>query len=438
MEDKDFVTKTDYWPISKSCIVLNIGRKYIKVGFSNSLRPLAILQVGELWDECFDRFRIENKNRESIGKVINQDDVLDDDQREPHVKFNQLTNDISNNSDSDCRINRNKLVFNYVDKIKHLGKWKIKWLLFLQELYTSYLKCNPKDYSVILVEKVLFPDSIRNCIIDYLIKDMGISGICTIEEPLAALYTSGIPTGIVVDIGISETVIYPVYNGYPIIQSIIILNFGYNQIIDYFKRILIRQLDVINEDKEEDITNNELTLIKSLQDPIFEDILFQCGIVKPQNNDIIDESNSDVIGNFEYNYISNDGMIYQIISIDQYSRTQPFELFFGDDKYDSEIVYDIVIDGIIPSIKACNIDIRKEIVQNILVSGGIAATYGFEQRLLSELKSTIGLDPKLEPLGKFINIISPPISPFIRSYSGASIYASLPGLNFITSKEIVH
>ncbi|OII72594.1 actin [Cryptosporidium ubiquitum] len=362
---------------SKNYIIISVGRRHVKAGFSKKMEPFVILQTNELFSKCVDILEIAGNN----------------------TTFSDESS--------------------YVTVFKDSNNWKRSWSSLIRMLYTDYLMSNPKDYPVILLERPFFPIELSNYITRILIENYQVPGVRRVSEPIVSLFTTGFKTGIVVDIGTNETIICPVYNGYPIEYNVKIIHCGYDDFKKKFKSELFAQY------KE----NPEEGIVKGINNDLMDDIIFQSGIV---NCELSHDNENINISDFKYEYLLINNQYINLI-VDKNTRTMPFEIFFGDKVSSNvEIIHHIVLDGIIQVLKDSNVDIRKELSQNILICGGIASAPGFEKRVSSELEELISNDKLLKPLADHFFVTCPPISPFIRSYYGAAIMLQneKPNYNF--------
>ncbi|KAK6591157.1 actin [Cryptosporidium xiaoi] len=350
---------------NKACVIIHIGRRHLKAGFSKKLEPLVILQTSELFSKC-----------EEILEINKGDD---------------------------------KSEYEYIRFLKDSKHWKRNLTILIRNLYMEHLRCNSKDYPVLLLERTLFPSELSSCICKILHEIFEVPAIKRISEPITSLFTTSILTGIVVDIGTNETIITPIYNGYPIEYNIRIIPCGYLLLRDHFKKMLLNQYKLNEPEKTEEIEN--------ISDKLLDNLIFNSGIVREHFES---DKCSIEISDFTYeNVLSNDKYINIFISKE--SRYKPFNIFFGEKQDDSSTVYNIILDGIIDCIKASNRDIKLEISQNILICGGLGSVPGFEQRIQNELKEYASKDKYINNISDSIFVSSPPISPFLRSYIGAVI-----------------
>lgn len=77
---------------------------------------------------------------------------------------------------------------------------------------------SPKDRKISIVESVLTPTIIRECIAKVLFFHFEVSSVLFLASHLVAISTLAIDTCLVVDIGYKETTIIPVYSGVQVLN----------------------------------------------------------------------------------------------------------------------------------------------------------------------------------------------------------------------------
>ncbi|KAH8741145.1 actin [Cryptosporidium ryanae] len=367
---------------SKACVIIQIGRRHLKAGFSRRLEPFVILQTSELFSKCEETVEIKKNENEN--------------ERE------------------------------YVTLFKESKYWRRDLSILIRKLYMEHLRCNSKDYPVLLLERALFPSELSSCICNILYETFEVPAIKRISEPITSLFTTGILSGIIVDIGTNETIITPIYNGYPIEYNIKVIQCGYLSLRDNFKKMLLEQCKLNEPDKVKQIEN--------ISDKMLDNLIFRSAIVREYFES---EKCSIEINDLAFeNIFLNDEYINIFVSKE--TRHKPFNIFFGEKQNESNVVHNIVLDGIIDCIKFSNMEIRKEISQNIIICGGVGSVPGFEQRIQNELKEYASNDKNLSKISDHIFVSSPPISPFLRSYTGAVIMLltdKRPNFTFIENSK---
>jgi len=90
---------------------------------------------------------------------------------------------------------------------------------FIHQLYFKWLLVNPKDRRVVVVENILGSHLAKSVLAKVLFKHYEVSSVLYLPSHLVSLLPLGLETGLVVDLGHSEASVLPVYAGVPVLKA---------------------------------------------------------------------------------------------------------------------------------------------------------------------------------------------------------------------------
>ncbi|PNS19128.1 actin-2 [Sphaceloma murrayae] len=266
-------------------------------------------------------------------------------------------------------------------------------------VYNEELKVLSEDHPVLLTEAPLNPRRNRDAAAQVLFEGFNVPALYTGVQAVLSLYASGRTTGLVLDAGDGVSHAVPVYEGFAVQNSVRRIDVAGRDVTEYLQTLLRKSGHVFHTSAEKEVVRvlKEKTSYIAL-DPRREEKEWTALGGRAQEGKWLD-------------YTLPDG---QKIKLGP-ERFRAPEILFDPDIIGLEYqgIHQIVVDAI----GRTDMDLRKALYSNIVLSGGATLTKGFGDRLLHEVQ-------RLAVKEMRIKIFAPPERKY-STWIGGSILAGL-------------
>ena len=274
--------------------------------------------------------------------------------------------------------------------------------------YTFYtdLRLDPGDHPVLLTEPPLNPRPNREKMCEIMFETFNIPALYIAMQAVLSLYASGRTTGLVTDSGTGVTHVVPIYEGFALTHAISRLDLAGRDITEYLMRLLRQRGYALT-------TSAEKEIVRDIKEKL-------CYVALDPEKEL---RLAEKVSGMEKSYMLPDG---ETLTVGVERFLAP-EVMFNPGAVGKETAP--MDEVIVEAVSKCDIDLRRDLYANIVLSGGSTMFPGLKERLTKEIAEMI-------PENVEVKIIAPPE----RMYSvwiGGSILSSLKTFQkmWVTRKE---
>jgi actin len=228
--------------------------------------------------------------------------------------------------------------------------------------YFNELRVHPEEHPALLTEAPMNPKANREKMTQIMFETFNVPSFYVSIQAVLSLYASGRTTGLVVDIGDGVAHTVPIYEGYSLPHSIMRTDLAGRDLTDYMAKLL-------NEIGVNLSTSAEREIARDIKEKL-------CYIAEDFEGELksFNDNSSKAL-----NYTLPDG---QVITVGNQQFRCP-EALFQPMKLGKEApgIHELAYQ----SIMKCDLDVRKDLFANIVLSGGTTMYKNIAERLTLEL-----------------------------------------------------
>ena len=264
-----------------------------------------------------------------------------------------------------------------------------------EHTFYNELRVSPEEHSMMLTEAPLNLKKNREISTQIMFEVFNVPNFYLVDQWVSALYAAGRTTGLVLSSGEEVTNIVPVYEGYSLPHAVRRIMIAGKDITKYLIKILQERTISLYGASEFKIAND----IKEKW----------CNVIQRNFDEALKESNENDF--LDRTYCLPWG---STIYVKNESFRAP-EILFRPQLIGMDIngIHSCIFDSILN----CDVDIRRELTNSILLTGGTTMFEGFKDRIWNEIKS-------LAPLNYEVKVIAPGERKY-DTWIGCTILASL-------------
>jgi len=237
------------------------------------------------------------------------------------------------------------------------------------------LRVTPDEHPIMLTEAPLNPKINREKMTQIMFETFNVPAMYVAIQATMSLYSAGRTTGLVCDAGDGVTHTVPIYEGFSIPHAVQRIQLAGRDLTGFMVKLMTERGHAFTSSAEKEIVRDmkEKTAFVALD--------FEAAMKEAQES-----------SKYEKNYELPDGRVITIGS----ERFRCPELLFKPLELGGKEM-DSIQDLTFKSVQECDTDVRRDLYQNIILSGGTTMFEGIGERLTQEIKNRAprGVDVKV-------------------------------------------
>lgn len=227
------------------------------------------------------------------------------------------------------------------------------------------LRVQPDEHPILLTEAPLNPKTNREKMTQIMFETFNVPALYVAIQAVLSLYSAGRTTGIVCDAGDGVTHTVPIYEGFSIPHAVSRIQLAGRDLTTFMAKLLTEKGYVFT-------SSAEMEIVRDIKEKL-------CFVALDYEAAMKQSYESTT---FEKKYELPDG---RVIAIDNARFRCPEYLFKPLEMNGREL--DSIQSLTYNSIQECDVDVRRDLYQNIILSGGTTMYEGIGERLLKEIEA---------------------------------------------------
>ena len=293
----------------------------------------------------------------------------------------------------DAQAHRGILSIDYPIEHGIVTNWDQMELIWHHTFYNE-LRVDPEKNNVLLTEAPMNPKANREKMTQVMFETFNVAGMYVGIQAVLSLYSAGRTTGVVLDSGDGVTHTVPIYEGFSMPHAVMRIDLAGRDLTEYMMKLLMESAASFSSSAEKEI-------VRDIKEKT-------CYVALDFDEEMKKANDASIETKFELPDMSEITIKSQRFRCPE-ALFKPHLVGLGDAAGYPGLV--------VKSIAKCDIDVRKDLFENVVLSGGTTMFPGMAERLTKELRAAG--PAQLEP-----RVVAPPE----RKYSvwiGGSILASL-------------